>query len=83
MLKKDHFTRLILVVVEVEGAEAALEPEVEVVAEALVGWAQGSPGQETGSASVLTAATQTSAGGTSATSARLQGQPANFQVFVS
>ena len=44
-------------VVEVEGAEAALEPEVEVVAEALVGWAQGSPGQETGSASVLTAAT--------------------------
>ena len=73
-------------VVEVEDAEADLDSEVgalevpEVVA-SVVGWAQGTPGQETGSASVLTAATQTSAGGTSATSARLQGQPANFQVL--
>ena len=73
-------------VVEVEDAEADLDSEVgalevpEVVA-SVVGRAQGSPGQETGSASVLTAATQTSAGGTSATSARLQGQPANFQVL--
>ena len=72
--------------VEVEDAEADLEPEVgalevpEVVA-SVVGRAQGTPGQETGSASVLTAATQTSAGGTSATCARLQGLSGNFQVL--
>lgn len=68
---------------EVEDAEADVDSEVEVVASAdpgmiavevamvpAVGRGRATPGPETGSAKFLTAETQTSAGGTSATNAR-------------